>query len=223
MTTCVLAQTYEEVVAILKSLPSVKGVRLSVNASFFGVSWAAAQDQATFTGVLAGWRNNSKKVLMVKWEGWDRNRQCALEALEKDSDGESLNVTLLPYEDGRAPPALAEGGDSTDEDEDVGGEQDEPEEQEEVQMTVKTAMMPLGIDSLTWQKKKPDGISEDARGGQSRFKPSMNASFPLKDIVALFFYLYPDEWISLQLKYPQLLGRSGTWGRTAYARRSHTT
>ncbi|KAL1520690.1 hypothetical protein AB1Y20_022259 [Prymnesium parvum] len=40
--------TFEEIIAIIKSQVHVKGIRLRIKASFFGVEWAASQEQETF-------------------------------------------------------------------------------------------------------------------------------------------------------------------------------
>jgi hypothetical protein len=84
-------QAFAEIRDIIKSLPTVKGVRIEVNASYFGVSWAAAQDQARYIGVVDKWKDKVEGTLMVKWEGWDRNRATLLGGLEKDEDEESLD------------------------------------------------------------------------------------------------------------------------------------
>eukprot|EP00327_Prymnesium_parvum_P001580 CAMPEP_0182849034 /NCGR_PEP_ID=MMETSP0006_2-20121128/29317_1 /TAXON_ID=97485 /ORGANISM="Prymnesium parvum, Strain Texoma1" /LENGTH=71 /DNA_ID=CAMNT_0024979489 /DNA_START=223 /DNA_END=435 /DNA_ORIENTATION=+ len=66
-------QSYQEAMDILRSLPSVKGVRVQVKAAYFGVAWAANQDQESFVGVLNCWKTKGA-VLMVKWEGWAKSR-----------------------------------------------------------------------------------------------------------------------------------------------------
>ena len=93
-------QSYDEIIRIIKSLPSVKGVRLEVRMALFGVEWAASQEKATCVGVVDRWKTKNE-MLMIKWEGWNKNKQCSLTALEKDSDGDFLELKLLPYEDGR--------------------------------------------------------------------------------------------------------------------------
>ena len=42
------AQSYADVVAIIKSLPNVKGVRVRVKAQLFGLQYASECNQATF-------------------------------------------------------------------------------------------------------------------------------------------------------------------------------
>ncbi|KAL1499415.1 hypothetical protein AB1Y20_011620 [Prymnesium parvum] len=65
------------------------------------------QDQEKFIGTLDRWHTKNE-VVMIKWEGWDRNRQCVLSTLDKDTDGISIDLELLSYEDGRPPPTLQE-------------------------------------------------------------------------------------------------------------------
>ena len=50
----VRAQAYAEIMQVLKSLPSVKDVRVRVRAAYFGVEWASSEDndQEFYTGVL---------------------------------------------------------------------------------------------------------------------------------------------------------------------------
>ena len=95
-----IVQSYDEIIRIIKSLPSVKGVRLEVRMALFGVEWAASQEKATCVGIVDRWKTKNE-MLMIKWEGWHQNKQCSLTALEKDSDGDFLELKLLPYEDGR--------------------------------------------------------------------------------------------------------------------------
>ena len=101
------AQTFDEIITILKSLPSVKDVVISVKSELFGVEWAKS-DQCTFQtyeGTCAGWKQKNE-ILMVKWPGYSTNKQVKLESLEKDTDGNSLDLKLLDYEDGRPAPIL---------------------------------------------------------------------------------------------------------------------
>ena len=107
-------QTFEEIINIIKSQPAIKGINLRGKATFFGVQWAASQDQTFFSGMIDRWLNAEHKILMIKWEGWDRCRQAELLMLDKDSDGESVELELLPYDDGRPPPTLIEDEDEPD-------------------------------------------------------------------------------------------------------------
>ena len=91
-----IVQSYDEIIRIIKSLPSVKGVRLEVRMALFGVEWAASQEKATCVGVVDRWKTKNE-MLMIKWEGWNKNKQCSLTSLEKDSDGDFLELKLLPY------------------------------------------------------------------------------------------------------------------------------
>ena len=73
-------QSYDEIIRIIKSLPSVKGVRLEVRMALFGVEWAASQEKATCVGIVDRWKTKNE-MLMIKWEGWHQNKQCSLTAL----------------------------------------------------------------------------------------------------------------------------------------------
>ena len=128
-------QSYDEIIRIIKSLPSVKGVRLEVRMALFGVEWAASQEKATCLGVVDRWKTKNE-MLMIKWEGWNQNKQCSLTALEKDSDGDSLELKLLPYEDGRPAPTLVE-PDDDDDDDDVVPTLQEDSEDEDFEVTTK--------------------------------------------------------------------------------------
>ena len=187
----------------------MKNVRLRVKSAFFGKEWAAGQNQDTFSGVISSWKTKGT-ALMVKWEGWERNRQCALDTLDTDEDGDSLELELLPYDDGRPAPTLVAAEEQSDEDQasfDDDHDFDMLEDEEEVELTVQQPMKPLGIKELTWVKKQPEGVRDDVRN-EARYKPSLNAAYPLKDIVALFHFLYPTAWIDTQINHtnPKLQG-----------------
>ena len=51
---------------IIKSQPSIKGIRLRVKATFFGVEWAASQDETFFSGMIVPRRAARPR------EEWDR-------------------------------------------------------------------------------------------------------------------------------------------------------
>ncbi|KAL1519417.1 hypothetical protein AB1Y20_022941 [Prymnesium parvum] len=143
------SQSYQEILEILRSLRSVKDVRLSVKAAFFGVEWAASQDQETFVGVISHWKTKGA-VLMVKWEGWAKNRQCPIDSLDKDADGNSLELSLLAYEDGRPPPVFEEHARMTDGPQ-IGGEANWGEDNADGESRVAT-LIPYSGFSL----KEPD-------------------------------------------------------------------
>ena len=183
------------------------------------MEWAASQNQATFTGTIDRWNNAEHKVLMIKWEGWGRCRQAELSTLDKDTDGETVELELLPYDDGRPAPTLVE---KEDEDEKAAGTDDDgsfddehdPDmlpEDDKVTVTCAQPMKPLGIKELEWRKELPTGINVDARD-KDRFKPTLNAEFDLNDIESILHYLLPDGWIELQLKHtnPKLSGLDKT-------------
>ena len=105
------SQTFDDVCAILKSLPTrkLKGVRLEINAEWFGTSWASSDacSKPRFVGVVKQWKTKNA-VLMVKWDGWDQCRQSVLDSMDTDDNGDDLRLRLLPYENGDAAPELQE-------------------------------------------------------------------------------------------------------------------
>lgn len=105
--TLCLAQTFEAIINILKSLRSVKGVVVEVKSEIFGVAWARSSDcqQVTFEGVIHSWKKKNEE-LYIKWPGYSNNKAVPLEALRNDSDGNSLELHLKNFEDGRPPPVL---------------------------------------------------------------------------------------------------------------------
>ncbi|KAL1507552.1 hypothetical protein AB1Y20_007172 [Prymnesium parvum] len=210
-------QTFEDISAILLSQPTIKDIRIRIKAAFFGKEWAATQEQDTFVGVLVNWKSKKDRIVMVKWEGWNRARQCVLASLEEDGDGDPLELELLPFDDGRPPPTLVEAGgdpeagvlENSDDFAAADGDNDE-EAENMVEMTTANVVKPLNItyiSSLKWKKEAPEGVHRDARV-EPRDKPSLPTELQLKDIVSLFFYLLPDGWIDLQLKHtnPKLQG-----------------
>lgn len=198
----------------------MKGIRLQVNSTFFGVEWAAGQDKTTFVGIVDRW-HTKPTVLYVKWDGWNQNKQCPIDSLKADSDGESVDLTLLPYEDGRPAPTLIENASSSSASSAMmqpwsststahTGEGDQGGEDEStVEISLQNELKPLGMKTMTWTHKKAEGVHSDARQ-EDRFTPTMNAGFALDDIEAYFYYLYPDEWIDLQLNHtnPRLQGHN---------------
>ena len=93
------AQTHDEVCAILKSLPNrkLKGVRLEINAEWFGTAWASsdANDRPRYVGVVDKWKTRDA-TLMVKWDGWGQNKQSVLDSMDKDANGDDLNSPYCP-------------------------------------------------------------------------------------------------------------------------------
>jgi hypothetical protein len=50
-----LVQTYEDIIKIIKSLPSVKDVKLSIKSEYWGMDWATEHAQQThWQGVMRG-------------------------------------------------------------------------------------------------------------------------------------------------------------------------
>ena len=67
---------------------------------------------------------------MVKWEGYSRNMQCHLAALDKAPDGSDLGLKLLPYANGDPAPVFFT-NDEFDVEHDPLDEANEAEEDEE--------------------------------------------------------------------------------------------
>ena len=76
---CHAAQTYSEIVSILKSLTRIKGVRIEIKAHFWGEEYAAGADKPKFAGTIDRWANAKEKAsLYVIWEGYTRNQLVPL-------------------------------------------------------------------------------------------------------------------------------------------------
>ncbi len=52
---------------ILLSQRRVKGIRVSINAHFFGTEWAAGQSKDRFTGEIASWKSKGSQELYILW------------------------------------------------------------------------------------------------------------------------------------------------------------
>ena len=97
------AQTHDEVCAILKSLPNrkLKGVRLEIDAAWFGAAWAQLDEcqQSRFVGVVQQWKVRGS--VHVSWDihehthylvvyvsfGMQSSRLCAPSATAQRSAG----------------------------------------------------------------------------------------------------------------------------------------
>lgn len=196
---CVFAlpQQYDEIVTILKSLPSVKNVRLEINASFWGEEFAAGSEQAKFSGTVDRWVNSQKLSLYVCWEGYTRNQNSPLDKMNVDAHGDSLGLRLLPYGDGRPPPVLntnpapATGSSGAGVTAHPAGQADaEDDDGEEHEVA-----------GQLWRKRDPHFVSTDLRE-QARMKPTLNkGGLVLDGISALFTFLLPPKWITLILEH----------------------
>ena len=97
--------------AIIGSLRSVAGVRLSVNAEFFGKEWAASSEcqQERYHGTISKWHKKADNLLYIKWEGWPQNTSTKLDALVGETaEGCVVGCRLHDYEDGRPAPVYVE-------------------------------------------------------------------------------------------------------------------
>ena len=193
---------------ILVSQKNVKSIRISVKAEFFGVDYAKSQDQERFVGKITQWKVKRDLDLMVLWEGYQRGQSATLaNLLGNDTEGNSIDLILEPYDNGDVPPTLIEApqrrapAQEDVEDEDEEGEVGDEDEDDEI---------PDLIDchGQVWNQVEPTGVKSDARK-EPRHKPSLTAGqLVLKGIVSLFFYLLPPAWIDEQLKHtnPKLQG-----------------
>lgn len=189
-------------------------MRIRVKATCFGVAWAASQDRETFIGIIKKWKSKGD-VLMVLWEEWSKARQCPIDSLDTDTDadGNSLELTLLAYADGRPPPVLVvrSPDDEPHHADEAAGEamnnsetgSDDEADTSEVTITMRQPAKPLGISSQTWTRLQPEGVTQDQRQ-RPRHKPTLNAGSTFNDIEALFYYLLPPGWIDIQVDYTNL-------------------
>ena len=161
---------------------------------------------------------------MVKWEGWDRCSATPIAGLlAKDERSQPLEVRLEAYEDGRAAPVLRQaqqaaaaprrggraapgGNDAADDDDDdaVDGDGEAAE--------ADNAAVEVTCHEQVWRKADPTSVRVDART-KPRTKPSLNkGDLSLKTIDQMFYYLMPEDWINIQLKYtnPKLQGTDAT-------------
>ena len=97
------AQAFEDIVEILKSLPNrkLKGVRLEIDAAWFGAAWAQLDEcqQSRFVGVVQQWKVRGS--VHVSWDihehthylvvyvsfGMQSSRLCAPSATAQRSAG----------------------------------------------------------------------------------------------------------------------------------------
>jgi hypothetical protein len=93
--------------AIIRSQPTVKDIRLSIKAEFFGVEWANSNENDTerYEGTITKWKSKKDDEVYIRWEGWDGNKAARLDQLTgNDTSGEALECELLSYADGRVAP-----------------------------------------------------------------------------------------------------------------------
>ena len=113
-------------VNILKSQPSVKGIKVEIRSEFWGEEYAASAEKPTFEGVIDRWEKKSTKdTLYILWEGYTRNQKAPLDKMNVDAAGNSLALKFLPGADGNIP-KLVEGttqaeaeADDDDDDEEI--------------------------------------------------------------------------------------------------------
>ena len=176
---------HAQIVRIILSQQSVKGIMVSINAQFFGQAYyecPLTTKQVTYTGVISSWKPGTKKsVLMVKWEGAARHTAAPLAGLDVDWNDQDLELELLEYADGRPAPTLVE-ADASDEEED---KEEEVEEEEEAPPPEEYER-----NGQVWKKRPPTFVGTDNREGQARTKPELNGGgADLKTIDKLFTHL----------------------------------
>lgn len=210
------AQSYENIIAILKSLPSVKDVRIEVSAALFGVEWAAGPEceQEKYVGTISSWKKKGES-LYVRWEGWTRNADTPLTSLDKDSAGASLELKLLAYGDGRpaptryTPPPAARGqegpGGSADSEDEAEEEEVQQEEAEEVE---EGAPDQVDLDGQAWKLRTPTYVKSDRRTLPRSKTTLAKGDMQLNTIAEFCEFLTPDSWWDRQLTYTnvRLLG-----------------
>lgn len=192
----------------------MKNVRLSVKSEYFGVDWAKEDaEQDRYEGVVNKWKTEGE-ILMIKWEGWASAKATHLDDLKHDADGNSLELQLLPYEDGRAPPVFQEprpvrrapapaarsasssggNGDSSGSEEDEEDDDGPPDEYENK--------------GVTWQLRPPQYIKKDARTAARQPATLNKGDLRVDTIDRMFDYLLPDDLLEfiVNKSNPKLLG-----------------
>ena len=204
-------QTYEEIVGILRSLTRIKGVRLRIKAEYWSEEYAAESEQPKYTGTIDRWANATEKVaLYVQWEGYTRNQLAPLDKMENDASGESLELELLPYADGRPEPTLQAARPTPS------GTQNSTSPPQNAGTNGTTAIVThdfhdggddggnsdvVDVHGQQWTERAPTYINEDMRT-QPRMKPVLNkGDADLSDLTSLFLFFLPPAWITDILKY----------------------
>ena len=181
---------YEELVNILKSLRSVKGVKVEIKSEFWGEEYALEAEKSTYKGVIDRWeKSSSKEALYIMWEGYARNQKAPLDKMNTDAAGDSLELKFLPGADGKMP-ELVQGnpGQAGPEDSDDDEETELPEFET--------------FNDQEWKvEKDPKAVRIDARS-MPRFKPQLNGTgTELDSVTKLFYHLLPPTWVPDIIKY----------------------
>ncbi|KAL1519186.1 hypothetical protein AB1Y20_003446 [Prymnesium parvum] len=179
------AKTYDEICAIIRSLKSVKGLRLRIGAAFWGEEFAADSEKLKYMGTVNRWNDPStKQTLMVLWEGYTQCQRAPIDKMQKTESGTELDLELLPYEDG-VYPSLQE------EEATVRPHRQPPED----------APTTLDVDGQCWTRRCSTYVDKDSRS-EERFKPSLNSGGnKLESIEELFNFFLPEQWLADILKY----------------------
>ena len=200
---------------ILNSQKSVKDIKVSIRAEFFGMDWAASQSTRRFKGIISSWKKKEDFSLMIKWDGWARNKANTLDTLlGEDENGDSFAFKIESHDDGSdvvfiepAPdPARAAGrrgrGAAAAADAAV---DDDDEDEEDDEETNKDAPASVDKDGQVWKLRTPEAIKTDARK-QLRFDASLKSpAVDKKSITETLEHFMPTEWIDGQLKHTNAL------------------
>ena len=208
-------QTYDDIVKIIRSLPEIKGVKVKINAAYWGEEWAASAEKQAYEGILDRWQNSEKKLLYVRWEGYSKCRLADLKDLKNDALGRPLNLHLLPYSDGSPPPTLyipsapaqqPSAGNQNDENQNgsdgrrrasAASTQGNQDRREGAASTGKV----VRVHDQSWTLREPEFVATDART-QNRNKPALNtAGKELRSIEQIFLHVLPPKWLQLIVQY----------------------
>lgn len=183
--------TFDDMVSILKSQPSVKGIKVEIRSEFWGEEYAASAEKPTFEGVIDRWEKKATKdTLYILWEGYTRNQKAPLDKMNVDAAGNSLALKFLPGADGNIP-KLVEGTTQAE------AEADDDDDDEEIELPEFET-----FNEQKWKvEKDPKAVRTDART-EARFKPQLNGnSAELNNITKLFYHFLPPSWVQDIMKY----------------------
>lgn len=206
-----MAQNIGETVGILRSLKSVKSVNCEANATLWGEDFAASSDKAKYKGIIDRWFDNKKDALMIKWEGYTRCQKTPLTSLDTDAAGDSVEFTLLPYDDGTVP-KLVERPAAGTVDVDPDDDEEDPSDDEDPAVTSPAVTISVTSNGQVWKQREPTAVKVDRRT-LPRTKPSLNSGgADLSEIEALFYFLLPPEIVDLVITWtnPLLSGADKT-------------
>ena len=204
---------YADIVEILRSLDSVAGVVVQIRAELWGEAYAAEAEKPEWQGIIDRWSSAEKDALYIKWEGYNRNQLTPLDSMDKMASGASLQLKLLPYQDGRPAPTLQQQTASSN-----GDQHTSTSSAHRPQRSNGAAQQRRAADDndrleglregdvveskgIMWKLRSPEYVSEDART-ESRTKPKLNTlGKDVSTMTKLFYHLLPAKWGELIIKY----------------------